>query len=99
MLDGFLLTGLKKTHYAAYVAWRAFLHAASSLILLVAIRTAELRSGLDLLPYAFAALVAAITFVEFYLHPKLYRQRLLKGVIDWLSWVLPFAVYFFLGGA
>lgn len=39
------------------------------------------------------AAVAAITFQEFYLHPRRYHQHLPKGVIDWLAWVVPIGVF------
>lgn len=31
----------------------------------------------------------AITFQEFYVHPRHYGQRLPKSVTDWLAWVAP----------
>ena len=43
--------------------------------------------------------VAALSFQEFYVHPKKYGQHVKKGVIDWFTWVVPIALYvFFLGG-
>ena len=41
------------------------------------------------------AAVAALSFQEFYLHPKWYAQPVGKGVLDWLTWVVPIAAYFF----
>jgi len=40
--------------------------------------------------------IAALSFQEFYVHPKKYGQRAKKGVIDWLTWVVPIALYAFL---
>lgn len=39
------------------------------------------------------AAIAAITFQEFYLHPRYYRQHLPKSVSDWLTWVVPISIY------
>jgi len=43
----------------------------------------------------FCAAIAALTYQEFYLHPKRYGQHLKKGVADWLTWVIPVVIYLF----
>lgn len=46
----------------------------------------------------FAFLVAAVllvSFQEFYLHRRMYRQLWVKGIIDWLAWCTPLGAYFF----
>jgi hypothetical protein len=40
--------------------------------------------------------VAAISFQEFYLHPKYYDQLWRKSVADWAVWVTPIALFLFL---
>ena len=46
--------------------------------------------------YAFlAAAVFLISFQEFYLHRRMYRQLWRKGIIDWLAWCVPIGVYLF----
>ena len=40
--------------------------------------------------------IAALFAQEFYFHPKYYAQPTIKGVTDWLSWVLPMLMYLFL---
>lgn len=40
----------------------------------------------------FLAAIAALSFQEFYLHPRQYGQQTTKGVIDWLTWVTPIVV-------
>lgn len=40
--------------------------------------------------------VVWITFQEFYLHPTFYSQSFSKGIIDFLVWVVPIALYLFL---
>lgn len=99
MLDSFLLTGLKKTNYPLYVLWRALLHVVSSLVLLFASHLVALNYGYNAPLFVFSALLILITYLEFYVHPKLYHQKLSKGIIDWLSWTLPFVAYFFLPGS
>lgn len=37
-----------------------------------------------------------ITYQEFYLHPKKYNQRISEGILDWLSWMLPFLIFIFI---
>lgn len=41
------------------------------------------------------AAIAALTFQEFYLHPKRYKQHFGKGIIDWSFWVVPMLVYLY----
>ena len=40
-----------------------------------------------------AAAIAALSFQEFYVHPKNYGQHARKGIIDWLTWVTPMVLY------
>lgn len=40
--------------------------------------------------------IVALTFQEFYVHPKRYGQHLPKGIADWCAWVMPMVVYIFL---
>lgn len=37
--------------------------------------------------------IGGLTFQEFYLHPKRFKQRTRKGMADWFTWVLPMALY------
>ncbi len=37
--------------------------------------------------------IVALTFQEFYVHPRHYGQRAGKGVLDWLVWVVPMVIY------
>jgi hypothetical protein len=39
--------------------------------------------------------IAALFAQEFYYHPKYYSQPTIKGVSDWLSWVVPMIAYLF----
>ena len=40
--------------------------------------------------------VCAISYQEFYLHPRLYKQLWTKSVGDWLSWIVPIGLYIFM---
>ncbi len=40
--------------------------------------------------------ICAISYQEFYLHPRLYKQFWTKGLGDWLSWVIPMGLYIFI---
>ncbi len=42
-----------------------------------------------------AAAIVALGYQEFYVHPKHYGQHFMKGVTDWLVWVVPMLVYIF----
>jgi hypothetical protein len=48
------------------------------------------------LPVLFVVAMTVITFQEFYIQPRTYKQHFSKGVIDWFSWVAPLSLYFFL---
>ena len=40
--------------------------------------------------------IVALFAQEFYFHPKYYEQPTVKGVFDWLTWVIPMLMYLFL---
>lgn len=44
----------------------------------------------------FFAAIIALSYQEFYLHPRTYGQHPAKGVADWLAWVMPMIIYLFL---
>jgi hypothetical protein len=43
-----------------------------------------------------AAAVLALTFQEFYVHPRSYGQHTKKGITDWSVWVVPMVIYLLL---
>lgn len=51
------------------------------------------NSGLYLM---LAAAIVAITFQEFYLHPRTHGQGLKKGVLDWIAWTTPIALFIYI---
>lgn len=44
----------------------------------------------------FVAAVLAISYQEFYVHPRHYHQLWNKSMLDWATWVVPIGLYFFL---
>lgn len=53
--------------------------------------------GSEVALYVLLALaVMAISFQEFYLHPKYYDQLWRKSVADWMVWVTPIALFLLL---
>lgn len=78
-------------------AYRQLFHFVGSvLFLLIAAYLSQTFLGGEAAMYAFlVAAVALISFQEFYLHRHMYQQLWRKGIIDWLSWCVPFVVYFF----
>lgn len=47
------------------------------------------------LPVVFVLSMLLITYQEFVLQPRTYKQRFGKGLIDWVSWAVPLGLYFF----
>jgi hypothetical protein len=39
------------------------------------------------------AAVLALSFQEFYVHPKHWEQHVDKSVLDWFSWIVPMMIY------
>lgn len=78
------------------LVWRELFHFLGALFCIgIAIALERLfktpAAGLILL----GAVVLWITFQEFYLHPTFYDQKFIKGMIDWLVWIVPIALFLF----
>ena len=91
-----LLPGLEKRSYFLYIAWREVCHVAGSIILLTLSHYLSLFLSLHLTPFIFGALLVWMTYQEFVLHKRLYNQKLWEGMLDWLAWITPFVLYFYL---
>lgn len=68
-------------------------------ILLISVSTVIAKEllGSDAALYVVLMLaILAISFQEFYLHPKYYGQLWRKSVADWMVWVMPIALFLFL---
>ncbi len=78
-------------------AYRQIFHLAGSILFLASAAYLSQRlfgSTVALYAFLFAA-VAFISFQEFYLQRRTYKQLWLKGVVDWLAWCTPMGIYFF----
>ena len=64
-------------------------------ILFAALVSKDLLVNDAALYFLMCAAIAALTYQEFYFHPRRYGQRLKKGVIDWSFWVVPMLIYLF----
>ena len=85
-------------HYGVKLdAYRQVFHLASSILyLVIAAYLSRVLFGSEKAIYVFLlAAVAFITFQEFYLHRRMYRQLWKKGIIDWMAWCVPIGVYLY----
>ncbi|MFZ3044112.1 MAG: hypothetical protein WA058_03365 [Minisyncoccia bacterium] len=78
-------------------AYRQVFHLAGSVLFLIAAAyLSQLLFGNENAMYVFLAIaVAFISFQEFYLQRRTYRQLWRKGIADWLTWCVPMGIYFF----
>jgi len=76
------------------MAYRQTCHFLGSIlfILAAAILSHVLFGGTTGLYLMLAAAIVAISFQEFYLHPRRYNQTFRKGVLDWIVWTTPIAL-------
>ncbi|HEX5774816.1 MAG TPA: hypothetical protein VFY28_02555 [Candidatus Paceibacterota bacterium] len=77
------------------LAYRQACHLAGAITLIIlATLLAQRWFGSDAALYGLlAAAIAAVTFQEFYLHPKYYGQLWRKSVADWMVWVTPIVLF------
>lgn len=77
-------------------AYRQLFHFIGSLLFLIiaAHLSQSFFGGAEAMLAFLVAAVALISFQEFYLHRRMYRQLWRKGIVDWLSWCIPFWIYF-----
>ena len=96
LIPALLLPGLYSKSKTLYDLWSRLCHAIASLVLLGGSHLVLLSTGYDVSVYVFAVLMVWVLYKEFYLDPKSYGQKWPKGVMDSLSWTLPFILYFIL---
>lgn len=76
---------------------QAFHFMGSILFLLAAAYLSQSIFGSQNALYVFLAMaIALISFQEFYLQQRIYRQLWRKGILDWLAWCVPIGIYFWL---
>ncbi len=95
-IPGLLFPDLYAKSKTLYALWSRVCHAIASLVLLGASHLVLLSTGYDVPRYVFGALVVWVLYKEFYLDSKSYGQKWVKGILDSLSWMLPFVLYFLL---
>lgn len=80
------------------LAYRQACHLFGALLLIVVSTfiAKELLGSEAALYVVLGLAVAAISFQEFYLHPKYYGQLWRKSIADWAVWVTPIALFLFL---
>lgn len=78
-------------------AYRQVFHLAGSILFLIAAAyLSQYFFGSTIALYAFLAVaILFISFQEFYLQRRTYRQLWRKGIVDWLAWCMPMGIYFF----
>lgn len=77
--------------------YRQLFHLAGSILFLIsAAYLSQFLFGSTNAIYVFLVIaICFITFQEFYLQRRTYRQLWRKGIIDWLTWCVPMGVYCF----
>ena len=80
------------------LAYRQACHLVGAIILIVisTVLAKEVLGSEAALYVVLALAILAISFQEFYLHPKYYGQLWRKSVADWAVWVTPIALFLFL---
>src|SRR3989344_7765710 len=80
--------GLGRLGYKLMLYRELFHFAGSILFIISATLISKILFGSEVALYVLlAAAIMALSFQEFYVHPKHYGQRARKGVIDWLTCV------------
>lgn len=89
--------GIGKIGYKLLL-YREVFHFFGSVLFIIAatVISNELFGSEKALYVLMGAAILAFGFQEFYMHPRTYGQRTQKGILDWLSWVVPMIVYAFI---
>lgn len=75
--------------------YRAGFHFLGAILFIIfsALISKELLGSEIALYVLLGAAIIALYFQEFHSHPKRYGQSRQKGIVDWLTWVIPMLVY------
>lgn len=88
--------GMGRLGYKLNMYRQAFHFAGSILVIVIATLLSDRFLGSEVALYVLLFMaIAALTYQEFYLHPRRYGQHIRKGALDWLVWVTPILVYLF----
>ncbi|MBX9906514.1 hypothetical protein K2X96_01280 [Patescibacteria group bacterium] len=84
-------------HHFGYklIVYRTAFHFLGSVFFIVcaALISQKLLGSEMALYVLLGAAIIALFVQEFYSHPKRYGQSRQKGILDWLTWVIPMMVY------
>lgn len=86
--------GIEKLGYKL-MTYRQAWHLIGSLsFIVVATIVSDMLFGSDTALYVLLGFaILAITYQEFYLHPRTHGQKIHKGVLDWAVWTLPILLF------
>ncbi len=87
---------LKQQNFALYVFWREICHLIGVLLIIFFAHYVLRKISYELILVLFVMFTIWMTYQEFELHPQKYDQPLWKGVLDWLVWITPLAIYLLL---
>ncbi|MDB5265534.1 MAG: hypothetical protein JWM39_247 [Parcubacteria group bacterium] len=86
-------------HYGArLIAYRSLFHVLGSLLfILFATLVSQDLFGSQIAIYVLFGMAAfALVYQEFFLQPRTFGQMRLHGLVDVLSWIVPFIIYLYL---
>ena len=86
-------------HYGArLIAYRSVFHVLGSLLfILFATLVSQTLFGNRIALFVIFALAAfALVYQEFFLQPRTFGQLRIHGLVDVLSWIVPFCIYIYL---
>ncbi len=84
-------------HCTSLLIYREIFHFAGAILIILFSHFIFTKTGFKIFPIIILGLLTLwITFQEFYLHPTFYNQNLYKGIIDWLVWIVPIIIYFYI---
>ncbi len=88
--------GVGRLGYKLTLYRETFHFMGSILFILLATLLSKSLFGSDAaLYFLLYAAIAALTYQEFYVHPRRYGQHFKKGMLDWSFWVVPMLVFLF----
>ncbi len=92
--NAFLTYGPQRLGYKL-TFYRASFHLLGAVLFIIfATLLSQKLFGSDRALYVLMATAIVVLFIqEFHLHPKRYGQSRQKGVVDWLTWVIPMVTY------
>lgn len=87
---------IKKGHFGYWLLfYRGTFHFIGALLFIISVTliSRDFLHSDNALYFLLAAAIFALTYQEFYLHPKKYKQLTQKGILDWMTWVVPMVMY------